>query len=226
MFIQTTGIVLSKLKYQDHSLIVSCYTKDYGLQSYILHHILKKKKGKINPSYFLLLSQLELKTTKKNNQTLHKINDLKLLHHYSSLQTNIYKSTVTLFLAEVLQSLLKEEEENIRLYDFLESSLLWYDLNEFNANFHVVFLLKLSQYLGLYPNLKNLEQHFFVHEPNDIKINTLKKLLGINFDTLSNVKMTAQLRQEVLHEILHYFSVHLGSFKKPKSLAILHDVFN
>lgn len=226
MLVHTSGIILGKLKYQDHSLIVNCYTKECGLQSYILHHILKKKKGKINPAYFLPLSQLELRATHKNNQTLHKINDVRLLHSYTSLQTNIYKSTVTLFLAEVLQSVLKEEEANSSLYHFLESSLLWYDLHEFNANFHILFLLKLSQHLGLYPNPKNLDQYFFIHEPNNHKINIFKELLGINFDTLSNVKMTASIRQEILHEILHYFSVHLGSFKQPKSLAILHDVFN
>ncbi|MFD0964560.1 DNA repair protein RecO [Pseudofulvibacter geojedonensis] len=226
MLVNTTGIVLGKIKYQEHSLIVNCYTKEYGLQSYILHHILRKKKGKINPAYFLALSQLELKATHKKNQSIHKINDVRLLHTYTSLHTNVYKSSVALFLAEVLQSVLKEEEENSNLYNFLETSLLWYDLNEFNANFHILFLLKLSQHLGLYPNIKNIDQHFFLHDANYAKINTLKELLGINFDTLSSIKMTAQLRQDILQEILHYFSVNLGSFKQPKSLAILHNVFN
>jgi hypothetical protein len=34
------------------------------------------------------------------------------------------------------------------------------------------------------------------------------------------------MRQNILNEILDYFSNHLGYFKKPKSLKVLHDIFN
>ena len=131
-----------------------------------------------------------------------------------------------MFIAEVLQNILKEEEKNIELYRFLEASLLWYDLHEFNANFHLTFLLKLSQYLGVYPDIDTLHLNFFNYEKDNHKIDVLKKLLGIHFDDLHTIKINAQMRQDILNEILHYFSVHLGDFKKPKSLKILHDIFN
>lgn len=226
MLINTNAIVLTATRFKDHSLIVKCYTKDYGIKSYILHHIFKSKKGKINNAYFQLLSQIEIQANHKTNQSLHTINEVKLHHPYTSLHTNIYKSTVALFLAEVLQTIIQEEEENQDLYYFLESALLWYDLNEFNANFHLLFLLKLSQHLGIFPNTQNLHHYFFTKESTLTKINLLKQLIGINFDTLNDIKMNAKIRQEILQEILQYFDVHLGSFKKPKSLEILHKVFN
>ena len=71
MLLTTNAIVLSALKYKDSSLIVSCYTKELGVQSYILHHIFKAKKGKLNPAYFQLLTQLEVQTNYKPNQSLH-----------------------------------------------------------------------------------------------------------------------------------------------------------
>ena len=226
MLLTTNAIVLSAIKYKDSSLIVSCYTKELGVQSYILHHIFKTKKGKLNPAYFQLLTQLEIQTNHKPNQSLHKITEVKLHHSYISIHTNIYKSSVSIFIAEVLQSILKEEEKNTELYHFLEATLLWYDLHEFNANFHLAFLLKLSQYLGVYPDLDTLHLNFFNYEKDNQKIHVLKNLLGIHFDDLNTIKINGQMRQDILNEISHYFSVHLGDFKKPKSLKILHDIFN
>ena len=226
MITTTKAIVLSALKYKDSSLIVTCYTYDFGVQSYILHHIFKSKKGKLNPAYFQVLSQLEIQVNQKKNQTLHKISEVKLKHTYTTLQTNIYKSTVALFLSEILQHCLKEEEQNTELYNFLEAALLWYDIHEFNANFHLLFLIKLSQHLGIYPDKNNLSQHFFYYEKDSTKINNLKTLFGANFDELHLIKYSAQMRQDILNEILQYFNVHLGVFKKPKSLKILHEVFS
>ncbi len=225
MKIQTNAIVLSALKHKDTSLIVRCYTQKYGLQSYVLHHILKAKKGKINSAYFQVLSQLEINATHKPNQTLHSISEVKLHHTYLNLQTNIYKSTVVLFLAEILQNVLKEEEQNTDLYHFIETALLWYDLHDFNANFHLVFLIKLTQHLGIYPDASKTHLNFFIHNKNNQQIILLNTLLGTNFDALHTIKMSAQSRNEILLEIINYFNVHLGDFRKPKSLAILHDVF-
>ncbi len=226
MLATTKAIVISALKYKDSSLIVTCYTKGFGIQSYILHHILKTKKGKINPAYFQLLSLLEIQVNHKPNLTLQKITEVKLNHTYNSLQTNIYKSTVALFLAEILQITLKEEEENNELYQFIETALLWYDLHEFNANFHLVFLIKLSQHLGVYPNPKTLSRVFFTQDNDPRKISTLSTLFGTNFDELHLIKISAKMRQNILTELLNYFNLHLGAFKKPKSLKILHEVFN
>lgn len=226
MISTTKAIVLSAIKYKDSSLIVTCYTMSHGVQSYILHHILKSKKGKVNPAYFQMLSQLEIQINYKQNQSLQKISEVKLQHTYTSLQTNIYKSTVALFLAEILHSCLKEEEENQDLYNYLEAALLWYDIHDFNANFHLLFLIKLSQHLGIYPDENVLNQHFFYYEKNQTKIEHLKLLFGLNFDELHLLKYSTQIRQDILNEILQYFNVHLGVFKKPKSLKILHEVFN
>lgn len=218
----TNAIVLSRLKYKDNSLIVTCFTQELGIQSYLLHHVLKRKKGNINPSYFQLLTQLELQVSHKPTQSLHRINDVKLQHAYISMHTNIYKSTVVLFLAEVLQSILKEESKNNTLYTFIENALLWYDLHDFNANFHLLFLLKLAQHLGIAPN----NDSFFKHENNHEKVFVLETLLGTTFDNLHTIKSNAITRQAILTELLDYFKVHLGDFKNPKSLKILHEVFN
>ena len=54
----------------------------------------------------------------------------------------------------------------------------------------------------------------------------LKQLLGTTFDTLSDIKINSKQRQSFLSVILLYFELHLGSFKKPKSLEVFNQVFN
>jgi DNA repair protein RecO (recombination protein O) len=53
-----------------------------------------------------------------------------------------------------------------------------------------------------------------------------KTLLGINFDAIHNVKMKKTNRQELLKSLILYFELHLQGFRKPKSLAVLNEVFN
>ena len=42
---------------------------------------------------------------------------------YRSIHTNVFKSSIAMFLAEILSTVLKEEEQNIQLYEYLEVTL-------------------------------------------------------------------------------------------------------
>jgi len=116
---------------------------------------------------------------------------------------------------------------------------LWLDEQTDYANFHLLFLLNLTKYLGFYPDLANRELNYFnlvegkfqIHQDfrNTIAgedLNLLKQLLETTFDGLHQVKINARQRQSFLNMILLYFELHLGSFKTPKSLKIFNQVFN
>ena len=51
-------------------------------------------------------------------------------------------------------------------------------------------------------------------------------ILGTKFDIDNEKLMSSTEKQELLNIILAYFKLHLQSFKSPKSLAILNQVFN
>jgi len=239
MLTKNNSIVLSKLKYRDYDLIVKCYTEQRGVVSYILRGVLKSKKSQTKTVYFQALSQLSIEEVYKPNQSLHSIKEVKLNYIYKTLHTNIYKSSIVLFLSEILSNVLKEEEKNEDLYDYIETTLQYLDNEDSFSNFHLLFLLKLTRYLGFQPeNLKNnypyfnLESGIFEASNNGIysisgeNLVLLKHLLGINFDALHIVKINAKQRQEFLNMLLYYFELHLGGFKKPKSLQVLNDVFH
>lgn len=238
MLVPTKAIVISKLKYRDNDLIVKCYTEGFGIQSYLLRGILKSKKGKLKTAYFQLLSQLELIVNYRETRSLQSISEVKPFAFYQSIYSNVAKSAIVMFLAEVLSGVLKEEEKNESLFTYLETTLLWLDANDEFSNFHLLFLLNLSRYLGFYPDLNHSDSNFFNLEDgkfqskktniyciSDEILMQFKKLLGINFDALNSVKINSGQRQELLNMILLYFELHLGSLKKPRSLQVLNQVF-
>lgn len=239
MLTKNNSIVLSKLKYKDYDLIVKCYTQERGVVSYILRGVLKSKKSNTKTVYFQALSQLQIEENYKPNQSLHSIREVKLNYIYKSLHSNIFKSAIVLFLSEVLSSVLKEEEKNKDLFHFIETALQYLDNEDQFSNFHILFLLKLTRYLGFQPeNLNmdypyfNLETGIFESSNNGIysvageNLTLLKRLLGINFDDLNTFRISAKQRREFLNMLLYYFELHLGGFKKPKSLQVLNEVFN
>ena len=239
MQVTTRAIVLSSLKYGDTSLIVKAFTLSDGLKSYLLKGVLTSKKGKLKAAYFQPLTQLELVANHKNKGTLEAIRETRVTYHYQTLHSEISKNAITLFLAEMLANSIQEEERNEGLFYFVESALQWLDTNTEITNFHMYFLLGLTKYLGFYPDTTNTSGTYFDllegEFTNNLTLNPnltgenlsfFKRFLGINFDAIHKVKMKKANRQDLLRSLVLYFELHLQGFRKPKSLAILNEVFS
>ncbi|EAR03035.1 DNA repair protein RecO [Maribacter sp. HTCC2170] len=239
MQVTTKAIVLSSLKYGDTSLIVKAFTLSDGLKSYLLKGVLASRKGKLKTAYFQPLTQLEIVANHKNKGTLESIREARVTHQYQTLHSDISKNAITLFLSEMLANSIQEEERNEGLFYYMESALQWLDANTEANNFHIYFLIDLTKYLGFYPDTTSTEGLYFdlleaeftnnlTLSPN-IKgenLNYFKRFLGINFDTLNKIKMKKANRQELLQSLVLYFELHLQGFRKPRSLAILNEVFS
>ena len=237
--INTKAIVLTSLKYGDTSLIVKCLTLNEGIKSYLIRGVLKSKKGKIKAAYFQPLTQLNIDANHNNKGNLNSLKEVHVINPYNSIYNNIFKQTIVLFLAEILGNCIQEEEENLSLFSYIETSLIWLDTHDQISNFHLIFLFNLSKYLGFYPDLSNVDSQYFnliegsfenaSLEKNVISGNDLfqfKKLLGTNFDTIDLIKFSKRERQQVLSIIIRYFELHLDGFRTPKSLGVLETVFS
>jgi DNA repair protein RecO (recombination protein O) len=237
--VNTKAIVLSSLKFGDTSLIVKCYTQEEGVKSYLIRGVLKPKKRGIKAAYFQPLTQLKIIAKHTTKNTLNAIKEVQIIYPYKSIHTDIIKQSVVLFLSEVLSNAIQEEEQNLALYEYLETAFIWLDLHDKVANFHLLFLLNLSGFLGFYPDTSEINKKGFdllegnfsdrIHEKNVISNNDFyqfKKLLGIIFDNLELVSYSKDERQLVLQVIIHYFKLHLSGFRDPKSLQVLETVFS
>jgi len=239
MQVTTKAIILSSLKYGDTSLITKAYTASDGLKSYLLKGVLASKKGKLKTAYFQPLTQLEIVANHKNKGNLESIREAKVNYHYQTLHTDIAKSAMTQFLAEMLSNSIHEEESNQGLFDFLEAAMQWLDTNDEISNFHLCFLIKLTRYLGFFPDTNAINSKYFdlleggfTNTPSlnpflsGENLNFFKTVLGTNFDEVHTIKMMKINRQELLKSLVLYFELHLQGFRKPKSLAILNEVFS
>ena len=237
--ITTKAVVLSSLKYSDSSLIVKCYTHKEGLKSYLVRGILKTKKGGIKVAYFQPLTQLKMVVNHNTKGNLNSIKEVQVSYPYTTIYKNIIKQSIVLFLSETLSNCIQEEEENIALFTYLETALIWLDTNNSIANFHLLFLLNLTRFLGFYPDISEIDKKGFsllegnftnsIYQKNVVYGNVFfqfKKLLGIDFDSIEEVSFRKQERQSILQMIFQYFQLHLEGFKNPKSLQILEAVFN
>ncbi|MFC2109683.1 DNA repair protein RecO [Bacteroidota bacterium] len=239
MQVTTKAIVLHSIKYGDTSLIVKCYTETYGLKTYMLRGILKSKKGKLRSVYFQPLSQLELIASHNSKGNLNSIKEVRTSYVYENLFTDYTKQSIVYFLSEMLNNSIREEEVNNELFSFLSTSLKWLDLHSQVANFHLLFLVQLTKFLGFYPDTKNsnssyfglAEGRFLDRVPSNSFVSgedlvIFKNLLGINFDRVCSLCLNVTQRQTLLDILIEYFELHLSGFKKPKSQNILKELFN
>jgi DNA repair protein RecO (recombination protein O) len=236
MLVKTKAIVISSLKYQEKSLIVKCITYSDGLKSYFVPNAFAAKKSNQKIAYFQPMSILEIEANHKNKGTLEHFKEIKLAHGYQSISNNIIKSTIVMFLSEIIHHSIHEEEKNESLFNFLESALLWLDAHEEISNFHLILLLELTKFLGIYPDTSEYELTYFDTKEGIFSLfqgtNCLsehetflfKKLIDLKFDSDQKV-FTGIERQILLKILLDYYAVHLDGFKKPKSLDVLKEVF-
>ena len=237
MLIKTKAIVISALKYQEKSLIVKCFTESDGLKSYFVQSAFSNRKSSQKIAYFQPLTILEIEANHKNKGTLEHFKEIKLSTSFHSINTNVFKSTIVMFLSEIIHNSIHEEEKNQDLFTFLETALLWLDTHDEISNFHLILMLEMTKFFGFYPDdsdndLKYFDSNDGVFTPfqgtnclSEYETHLLKKLMNLKFD--SDQKIFAGIeRQLILKILLDFYTIHLDGFKKPKSLEVLKEVFS
>jgi DNA repair protein RecO (recombination protein O) len=241
MQVKTKAIVISSLKFQEKSLIVKCFTQSNGLKSYFVRDAFSSRKSSrsvgTKSAYFQPLTILEIEAVHKNKGTLENFKEIKIATPFHSIHTDIFKSTIVMFISEMLHHSIQEEEKNESLFAFLETALLWLDNHDEIANFHLILLLETTKYLGFYPDISDIDLPFFemnegVFTPfhamsslTEHETNLFKKLINLKFDNDQKIFHVIE-RQIVLKILIDYYSFHLAGFKKPKSLDVLKEVFS
>lgn len=222
MLHKTRGIVFRFTKYGESSIIVTIFTELFGIQTYLVNGVRSKSaKGKI--ALFQPLTLLDLVVYYKENANIKRIKEVKCLHQYQSLAADLRKSTIAIFISEVLNKTVKDESHAQEIFEFLYHALILLDHQQTAVeNFHLIFLIKLSRFLG-----------FGAHQSDEIlgarmldpeEENILKKLLQTDFTEV--IPMTNTQRRNVLEAILRFYSLHIESLGEIKSVQVLREVMS
>ncbi|MCK5775640.1 MAG: DNA repair protein RecO C-terminal domain-containing protein, partial [Bacteroidales bacterium] len=189
---------------------------------------------------FQPLSILDLVVYEKPGRDMQNTKEVKFDHPYSSILYDIRKSSILVFLNELIFKSVKEEEANLQMFQYIYHSLIYLDeMKSHFQNFHLVFMLQLSRYLGFSPadNFTAPHQSFDMQE-GDYTSSKLHESLIIqppytqHFYELSrhkafgaDLKISITERQVLTQRILQYYQIHLPSFSDMKSLDVLREVF-
>ncbi len=219
---KTRGIVLHHLNYRESSIIACIYTASHGRQSYIINSV-RKSRSKIRMNLFQPLTRLDMDTYYNPGSRLQRLKEIRPAEMLRSIPFDMVKSTIALFLAEILYKTLREEERNPVLFEFLDSSVQVLDMtDEGIVNFHLVFLLHLSRHLGIYPDEETL-----VHATDHPELKeTIKYLQAQSYNNLGLIRLNQSLRREILDWLVSYYYFQLDGMGKINSLSVLKEIFD
>jgi len=158
----TKGIVLKSIKYGESSLIVKIFTRELGTQSYIVNGV-RKSRGKQKASLFKPLTLLELEVYHKDTPNLKRIKECRNYNIYQTIPFEITRSSIGIYISEVLYKSLKSDQAQEPLYDMIEESLLKLDTDDADlTHFPISFMIRLSEKLGFGPlDNRNNENSLF-----------------------------------------------------------------
>jgi DNA repair protein RecO (recombination protein O) len=241
MLEKTRGIVLHQIKYTDSGLVVQMYTRKFGRQSFLIKGLRNKKTGKHN-IFLQPLFILDLELYYKPTREMHILKEYSMPFTSYDIYSNINKSSVAMFLGEVLTSVLREESPHAEMFDYIEESILYFEsCKESFANFHIAFLAGLSSYLGFEPGQRMGKEDAFFDMVNGIFVpippvhgnyaneevtDILAVFFEASYDSISKISLTGKIRNEVLETLVRFYSLHLPGLKTIKSLEVLKEVFS
>ena len=237
---KTSAIVLRSLKYGDKRVIVDMFTRQHGRLSYIVP-LPTSARSKIKKQYFQPLTLLNIEGKLRPQSQLQHLDDASLLVPLPSLLTVPTKLALGLFVAEFLCHALRDEQQNEPLFDYIQGSIEWLDAaSQSYANFHLVFLMRLSRFLGFYPNLDDYRPgcyfdlraatfctvpplHRDFLQPDETA--TILQLMRMDFTTMHLFHLNRQQRNRILEVCLAYYQLHLPDFAEMRSLAVLRELW-
>ncbi|WP_099464443.1 MULTISPECIES: DNA repair protein RecO [Parabacteroides] len=241
MLSKTRGIVLHSIPYNDKYSIIYMYTEAFGRASYLVARN-RGKKSTVSKALFMPLSVLEMEVEHLNKRDLHRIKETKICYPLTALFCNPVKNVLALFLSEVLFRVVKDTEPDARLFGFLYESIQMLEYSEEGvANFHLVFLLRLLYYLGIYPNADSHNQGYYFDMLNGVFIDSIPmhrhylnreeslifaRLLKISFENMSLFTFSRKDRVRIIERILEYYRLHLPEFPEIKSFSVLQSLFD
>lgn len=228
MIISTQAIVLNVIKYQEKNLIVKCFTEQEGIKTFFV-------RGAVKKSYFQPLNLLEISYNQYNKSELFHFKTIEIKQPYRSLHIDYKKSVVIFFISELLFKIIREEQKQQELFQFIKNSLLYYDSVEWNPDFHVYFLIQLTKYLGFYPDdstIKNpyfnakeggFESLFSIECFTEEESNNIKKAISTQIDTV--VIENGAERKKILNTLLKYIQLQTISFTEIQTLQVVDELF-
>lgn len=237
---KTEAIVLNKIKYGDNSFIVNFYSLDFGRFAAIIR-IPKTSVNGIKPSLFFPLNIVETEVIIKSTRNINSVKYCNRKHNLDNLCTDIYKLSISQFIAEIINKTIKEEEQNSKVYNCIKETILCLNQNNTNiSNIHLFFLRDFAAIsgFGITDNFCsempffNLREGMFLpmftstEESLDLKESEQMSHLLKNIYRQDSTAYSYKIKNMLIEVFLAYYKMHIIGFGEINSFKILKEVFN
>ncbi len=237
------GIVLHTVKYGDSGLVAYLLTDLFGRRSYMVQGA-RSSHGRGNRAALLQpMFLVEFEGTESRRAEMHRFRELRAAPPLRSVPFDVRKSTVALFMAEMLYRLVREVEADSPLFEFVWEAVATLDSTGDPggvANFHLWFMVGLCRRLGFFPGnewqagwwfdireglFTPIEPHHGVRFSRENSA-LLGRLMDITEgDDIAGLSLNRGQRVEFLNAMLAYFGYHLDAVHDVRSVDILREVF-
>lgn len=229
MLYKTRGIVLSYIKYRESSIIARVYTENFGIQSYIINSV-RSQRSKKGLALLQPLTVLDMVVYYKGEKSdgLQRISEYKPAYSFSSIPFDVKKSAIALFVTELLSKVLKEEDDQGQVFEFLYQFILALDQKKEGYEcLHLFLMVQLTHFIGFGINdSQELENDELLYDLNISYKEVGQAIVNLNSsDLLANFNLKSRLRRDTLNYLIEYYRLHVVGFKELKSLDVLTQIF-
>lgn len=221
-------------------MVADIYTLQQGRRSFLLP-VTRSKKAKVRNILFQPLSMISFTASGRSPKSFARIAEAQPDVLFSSIQCDVVKSSIALYLAEALTYALCVDGEDESLYSFIDRALVWFDAAEEGyADFHLVFLSRLLRFLGVFPNVTGLSPNSYF----DLQAGCLVRehplhphflmpqaaarfvaLLQCDFQSVRLLVLNREQRGEFLAVLEEYYRLHVPDFPRLRSSEVLKELF-
>jgi len=218
-------------------MITAAYTRNYGIMSFMVRGLGKKRGNKL--AALEPLSLVEINFHCREKYDVQSAKEINAKSRSGGLFYDPIKGSIQLFLAEMLYKSLREEAPDEDLFDYITSSLQYFDSGNDHTYFHLVFLMRLTKFLGFFPKGSFDEHTCFFDLQNGVFTGNLNSSLHtldrsdsqgfyalIGADYSSSIELKSDLRRRLLKSLVEYYRLQLEGFGEVKSLPVLMEVFS
>jgi DNA repair protein RecO (recombination protein O) len=233
MITKTKAIVLGTTRYLGNLVLVKMYSENKG-QSIYIH-----KGGRKNQTAFMPLNLVEIIVEEKDSRNLQKLKETTVLNGFDKIYLDPEKSAIALFVTELILKVVKEEEGNKALFDYLIESIEKLNSSLVDTKtFHLFFLIGLSQFAGFYPSGQHTSSDslfdlregkfcsgypphpYFLEGSASESLGKLKDCFEMN----TTFDISISDRRALLAALTDYFRLHLPGMVDMKSHLVLQEV--
>ncbi len=237
MLLKTEAIVLNRIKYTDNSFVVNLFSQAKGKISVLAR---TSHKAGLKANLFAPLNIVQTEFRLKDTRSVQSMSYCELVKSPAAIDSSIEKICISQFIAEIIMKMVREEEQNLALYDFFRSTIDAIECAKTNiVNLHIIFLKEFAKHLGFeitnnfcsetpyFNSREGMFLPFFTsdEESFDQQLSlAFSQMLSTTYDS-NVIRLSYQHRRKIIENMLDYYKIHTENLSEIKSLKVLNDVF-